>query len=63
MKTEKTLQFRQLDVHWTQHAKKTWQYGTDSDINAAAHMINYQGMCTKTNFQWQTTSNLSKNIL
>jgi len=32
MKTNITLQFRQLNVHWTQHAKKKQQYGTDSDI-------------------------------
>jgi len=29
---QKTLQFRQLNVYWTQHAKKKQQYGTDSDI-------------------------------
>jgi len=50
MKTKKTLQFRQLNVHFTQHAKKNLQYGTGSDINAAPYMINYQGMCTNANF-------------
>jgi len=39
-----------LNVQFAQHAKKQ-QYGTNSDINTAAYMINYQGMCTNANFQ------------
>jgi len=30
MKTKNPLQFKQLNVHWKQHAKKKYQYGTDT---------------------------------
>jgi len=30
MKTKNLLQFRQWNVRWTQHAKKKWQYETDT---------------------------------
>jgi len=60
---QETLKFRQLNVNWTQHAKTKSQCGADPDINTAAYMINYQGMCTKANFQWQMTYNLNKNVL
>jgi len=40
---KKTLQFRQLNAHKTQYAKKKLQYGTDPDLNTASatYMINY----------------------
>jgi len=30
MKTKNPLQFRQLNVHWTQHAKKKSEHATDT---------------------------------
>ena len=40
-----------------------WKRGTDWDINTAACMINYQGMCTNANLQQKMAYNLNKNIL